>query len=89
MFPEDDPHVFGLPQALHGLAVHFGVAPLTWYALGALLLPAAVVAWRRPEPGIRVLLTCAAVMLAGYAVFWGPWNFSVVWRHGRSVFGPV
>ncbi|HEU0104096.1 MAG TPA: hypothetical protein VFR07_17410, partial [Mycobacteriales bacterium] len=87
--PEDALEQFGPLQGLHGLLVHFGLGPLSWFALGGLLLPAAVVAWRRSGPPVRVLLVCAAVQLVGYAAFWGPWNFSVLWGRGTRVLGPI
>ena len=89
LVPEDGDHGFGPAQGLQGLLVHFGLGPLTWAAAGLLLVPAALVAWRRAEPPVRVLLAAVAVQVAGYSVFWGPWNFSVLWGLGTRVLGPI
>ncbi len=89
LVPEDPFESFGPVQGLHGLLVHFGRDPLSWWALGAVLVPAALVSWRRSGPAVRVLLACAALHLLGYLVFWGPWNFSVQWGGGTRVLGPI
>lgn len=86
---EDALESFGPLQALHGLLLHFGLDPLHWYAMGLLLVPAAAVSWRRSPPAVRVLLVAVAVHLLGYALFWGPWNFSVLWGRGTRVLGPI
>lgn len=89
LVPEDALERFGPLQGLHGLLLHFGLDPLHWFALGGVLVPAAVVAWRRSRGATRVLLVCAAVQVVGYAAFWGPWNFSVLWGRGTRVLGPI
>ena len=89
MLPEDPPVFFGPLQGLEGLGLHFGLEPLTWYALGALLVPAAALSWRRSGTAVRVLLTAALVHVLGYLVFWGPFNFHVIWKLGGRVLGPV
>ena len=61
----------------------------TWVALGLVLVPCAVAAWRSADPATRMLLASAGLLLAGYAVFWGPWNFSWVWGIGVRVLGPI
>lgn len=87
--PEDSLEHFGPLQGLSGWLPHFVLDPLHWYALGAVLVPAAVVSWRRSGIAVRVLLASAGVHLLGYAVFWGPWNFSVLWGRGTRVLGPI
>ena len=89
LVPEDPLRRFGPLEGLHGLLLHFGLDPLHWFALGGVLVPAAVVAWRRSGPAVRVLLVCAGVQVLGYAAFWGPWNFSVLWGRGTRVLGPI
>lgn len=89
LIPEDSLERFGPLEGLHGLLLHFGLAPLSWYALGLVVVPAAALAWRRSGPVVRVLLVSAAAQLLGYAVFWGPWNFSVLWGRGTRVLGPI
>ncbi len=89
LVPEDALQHFGPLQGLAGLALHFGLDPLHWFALGGLLVPAAALSWRRSGPAARVLLACAAVQVLGYAAFWGPWNFSVLWGRGTRVLGPI
>ena len=89
LLPEDAAIGFGPLQGLEGLGLHFGLGSLTWLALGALLVPAAVAAWRGATVPVRVLLASVAVHLLGYAVFWGPFNFSVLWSRGLRVLGPV
>jgi len=89
LLPEDAPVHFGPLQGLEGLGLHFGIGPLTWYAIGALLVPAAALSWRRSPVPVRVLLASVAVHLVGYATFWGPFNFSVLWGRGLRVMGPL
>ncbi len=89
LVPEDVRRGFGPLQGLHGLLLHFGLDPLHWFALGGVLVPAAVVSWRRSGVAVRVLLVSAGVHLLGYALFWGPWNFSVLWGRGTRVLGPI
>jgi len=89
LLPEDSAVGFGPLQALQGLGVHFGLAPLTWFALGVLLVPAAALAWRGAPAPVRVLLASVVVHLVGYGLFWGPFNFSVLWGRGQRVLGPV
>lgn len=87
--PEDAVEHFGPLQGLHGLVLHFGLDPLHWYALGAVLVPAAVVSWRRSGVAVRVLLASGVAQVLGYTMFWGPWNFSVLWGRGTRVLGPI
>lgn len=89
LIPEDTLQGFGPLEGLHGLLLHFGWDPLHWYALGLLLVPAAALSWRRSGPAVRVLLVSVAVHLIGYAAFWGPWNFSVLWGRGTRILGPI
>ena len=91
LLPEDYGTSFYPPQGLHALLLHFGLGPLTWVALGALLLPAAVVAWRRPATpeAIRVLLAGVLLMLVAYTAFWGPYNYTLLWKQGNRIMGPV
>ena len=89
LVPEDVLKGFGPLQGLHGLALHMGLDPLHWFALGGVLVPAALVAARRSTGPVRVLLLCALVQVVGYAAFWGPWNFSVLWGRGTRVLGPI
>lgn len=90
LFPEDAPHRFGPVQGLQGLLAHLVVAPLSWVALGVLVLPGALLSlrrWRRLDPGLRALLSAAFVLLVAYLAFWGPYNASVLWG-GPRVVGP-
>ena len=89
LVPQDDLERFGPLQGLHGLVLHLGLDPLHWFALGGLLVPAAVLSWRRSGPAARVLLVCVGTYVVGYALFWGPWNFSVLWGRGTRVLGPI
>jgi hypothetical protein len=89
LFPEQNANHFGPLQGLAGLGLHFLAGLLAWTALGPLLVPAAVTAWRTAVPATRMLLASAGLQLAGYAVFWGPWNFSWIWRTGVRVLGPI
>jgi hypothetical protein len=89
LFPEETPTDFGPVQGLIGLGLHFLLGLLTWLALGLLLMPAALVAWRRAAAATRVLLITVAVHLAGYWAFWGPYNFSWRWQKGTRVLGPI
>lgn len=88
-YPEQTPHHFGPLQGLAGLALHFGLGLLTWLAAGLVLVPAAVMAWRRVSSAARALLVASGLQLVGYWMFWGPWNFSVLWGDGTRVLGPV
>lgn len=85
--PEDQAHDFGLAQGLHGLTVHFGVGALAWTALGAVVLPAAVLGLRRAPAARRVLVASVALLAVGYLPFWGPWNASLLWG-GATTVGP-
>jgi len=90
LFPTDAVHVFGWQQSLAGFGAHFLLAPLTWYAAGALVLPAALLAvrrWRSLAPELRWLAACGAAFAVGYLCFWGPWNASVLWTGTRAL-GP-
>lgn len=87
LVPEDPDRHFGIGDGLTGLLLHFGRLPLTWFALGAVLVPAAVVAGRRAAAPTRVLLAAAATLTGGYLVFWGPWLATVLWG-GPHVIGP-
>lgn len=87
--PEDGGRAFGPAQGLQGLVSHLLLGPLTWGALGLVVVPAAVLSWRRAVPAVRVLLVAVGVHLLGYFAFWGPWNFSVLWGRGTRVLGPV
>jgi hypothetical protein len=89
LFPEQDPHHFGPVQGLIGLGVHFGLGLLTWLVAGVVLVPAAALAWRRSGPAARALVAATVAYLAGYWMFWGPWNFSVLWGDGTRVLGPI
>ena len=91
LLPEDVGTSFYPPQGVQALVVHFGVGSLSWYALGALLVPAAVVAWRRPgtSEATRVLLVGVLVLLVAYTAFWGPYNYTFLWKQGARVMGPV
>lgn len=90
LFPEDSLHPFGIVQALQGFALHFLGEPATWYAVGVAVLPAAVLAVRpalREGSRVALLLATAGTFLAGYFVFWGPYNASVTFG-GTKVVGP-
>jgi hypothetical protein len=91
LLPEDTGTSFYPPQGVQALLVHFGLGSLSWYALGALLLPAAVVAWLRPATpvGTRVLLAGVLVLLLAYTAFWGPYNYTFLWKQGAKIMGPV
>ena len=91
LLPEDVGTSFYPPQGVQALVVHFGVGSLSWYALGALLVPAAVVSWRRPSTSeaTRVLLVGVLVLLVAYTAFWGPYNYTFLWKQGARVMGPV
>ena len=89
LLPEDIPAGFSPLEGLYGLFVHFGVGSMTWYALGAVLVPAAAFAWRTARGPVRVLLVSVLVHLFGYLIFWGPYNFSVLWGKGTRVCGPI
>ena len=91
LLPEDTGLSFYPPQGVQALVVHFGVGSLTWYALGALLVPAAIAAWRRPatSEATRLLLVGVLVLLVAYTAFWGPYNYTFLWKQGARVMGPV
>lgn len=90
LFPEDGIHRFGPWQSAQGAFAHFLVEPLTWYALGAVLIPLALLrlaAWRRLEVGVKMMAASGVGFFLGYLLFWGPWNASVIWG-GTRVVGP-
>jgi len=89
LVPEQDANHFGPLQGVGGLGLHFAAGLLVWTALGPLLVPAALSAWRSAVPATRMLLVSAGLHLAGFAMFWGPWNFSWIWRTGVRVLGPI
>ncbi|MEA3215983.1 MAG: hypothetical protein QOJ19_2139 [Acidimicrobiia bacterium] len=89
LYPEQTAHDFGPVRGLIGLRLHFGQGLPTWLALGFLLIPAAVVAWRTAGGATRALLFATVVHLVGYWAFWGPWFFSVQWAKGTRVLGPI
>jgi hypothetical protein len=86
--PEDAKHAFGPLQGLYGLVVHFVVAPMSWFALGVLVLPAAAVAARRWRGSpLAPVLGGVGLLLVTYACFWGPFNASRIWG-GPFTIGP-
>lgn len=87
--PEHGDRAFGPAQGVQGLLEHLLLGPLTWAALGLVVVPAAALSWARAAPAVRALLIAVGLHLLGYFVFWGPWNFSVVWGRGTRVLGPV
>lgn len=87
LVPQDPTHDFGLWQGLSGLLTHFVALPLTWFALGLLLLPAAAIAVRRAGAPMGILLAAGGTLLLGYLPFWGPWNATLLWG-GTRVVGP-
>jgi hypothetical protein len=87
--PEYDFVSFGPRRGLEGLVVHFGLGLLLWSALGVVLVPAAIAASRRAVGVQRMLIVLVVVHLAGYAIFWGPWNISIHWGGANRLLGPV
>ena len=93
MFPEDLSSEFGPLDGLLGLLIHARAVPL-WTAGGALLVVLAAVAVRRWWRSGHQLSASAAVggsaalITAGYAVFWGPWFAGVAWG-GIRWYGPM
>ena len=91
LLPEDTGRSFYPPQGVQALVVHFGLGSLSWYPLGALIVPAAAVAWRRAatSEATRVLQVGVLVLLIAYTAFWGPYNYTFLWKQGAKVMGPV
>lgn len=89
-YAEDPPHRFGVREALQGAYHHFLLGSLSWFALGALLVPALVLlVFRRcrTDRDRNLMLWSAGLFLLGYLVFWGPYSASIIWRGPRFV-GP-
>jgi hypothetical protein len=87
--PEYDYVSFGPLQGVVGAVVHFGLGIVLWLPLGLVLAPAALASRRGARGAQRLLLVLIAVHLAGYLVFWGPWNISIHWGGANRVLGPV
>jgi hypothetical protein len=87
--PEYDYLSFGPLQGIAGEVVHFGLGMVLWLPLGILLAPAAIASRRRSYGARRLILILIVVNLAGYLVFWGPWNISIRWGGANRVLGQV
>jgi hypothetical protein len=87
--PQYDYLSFGPLQGIAGVVVHFGLGMVLWLPLGILLAPAALASRRSVDGPRRLLLLLIAVNLAGYLVFWGPWNISIRWGGANRVLGQV
>ena len=87
--PESEYLSFGRLQGIAGVIVHFGLGIVLWLPLGILLAPAALASRRSSDTKQRLLLVLIAVNLAGYLVFWGPWNISIRWGGANRVLGQV
>lgn len=88
LYPTDIRHDFGPRQAVDGL-ISNGSLLVGWSAGGAVMvaLAAATLARRRAPAPALWLTGSAALLVAGYGFFWGPWNAASQWGGTRFV-GP-
>lgn len=88
LYPTDITHHFGPRQAVEGITAN-GSLLVGWSAGGVVMvvLAAATLARRRAPAPALWLAGSAALLVAGYGFFWGPWNAASQWGGTRFV-GP-